>query len=99
MKQVALALEKAVNVVDEVACELVDPCAEQHDVAHEPDEGEDLDSGEVGRRDHSEVQDRDNDVCDLVLRGDLRAALCCLMQRHGKAVYRYCRAQLRDPAL
>jgi len=74
VKHVALALEKAVNVVDQIARDLLNPCAvrladhagdvdaarfevdhEQHDVANESCEREDLDGEEVGRRDHAEV--------------------------------------------
>jgi RNA polymerase sigma-70 factor (ECF subfamily) len=43
--------------------------------------------------------DPDDDVLELVRQGDVRAALRCLMQRHGAAVYRYCRAELRDATL
>jgi len=45
------------------------------------------------------VDDPDGDVYDLVDHGDVRGALRQLMQRHGAAVYRYCRATLRDEAL
>lgn len=58
-----------------------------------------FDTIQVDARDASPGVDRDSDVRDLVLRLELRAALCCLMQRHGKAIYRYCREQLRDPVL
>jgi RNA polymerase sigma-70 factor, ECF subfamily len=47
----------------------------------------------------SHAVDLDSEVRDLVRHGELRAALCRLMQRHGAAVYRYCREQLRDPVL
>jgi RNA polymerase sigma-70 factor (ECF subfamily) len=50
-------------------------------------------------RDASPEMDRDSDVLDLVLRGEMEVALCCLMQRYGRAIYRYCCEQLRDPAL
>jgi RNA polymerase sigma-70 factor (ECF subfamily) len=43
--------------------------------------------------------DRDCEVRDLIRRGKLQPALCGLMQRHGKAIYRYCCEQLRDPIL
>jgi RNA polymerase sigma factor (sigma-70 family) len=43
--------------------------------------------------------DRDRDVRDLVQRGQVKAAVCLLMKRYGKAIYRYCRVQLRDPGL
>jgi RNA polymerase sigma-70 factor (ECF subfamily) len=44
-------------------------------------------------------EDPDGDVLELVRRGDVAGALRRLMQRHGAAVYRYCRAALRDAAL
>ena len=66
VKKVALAIEKAVDVVEEVARDLLDPCTvswadhagdvdaarfevdhEQHDVADEAGEREDLDGEEV----------------------------------------------------
>ena len=43
--------------------------------------------------------DRDSDVLDLVREGDVTGALQRLMQRHGDAVYRYCRTALNDAAL
>ncbi|HET7506409.1 MAG TPA: RNA polymerase sigma factor [Kofleriaceae bacterium] len=43
--------------------------------------------------------DPDHDVLALVAAGEVAAALRHLMHRHGKAVYRYCREALRDPAL
>ncbi|MEO7729991.1 MAG: sigma-70 family RNA polymerase sigma factor, partial [Kofleriaceae bacterium] len=43
--------------------------------------------------------DPDADVLALVDRGDTRAASCCLQQRHGRAVYRFCREALQDAAL
>jgi RNA polymerase sigma-70 factor (ECF subfamily) len=43
--------------------------------------------------------DPDGDVRVLVQRGDLREATQLLMQRHGTAVYRYVRAELRDSVL
>jgi len=45
------------------------------------------------------ADDADDDICDLVDHGDVRGALRQLMQRHGAAVYRYCRTTLRDEAL
>lgn len=42
--------------------------------------------------------DPDADVIELSRRGERDAALRMLMQRHGRAVYRYCREQLRDDA-
>ena len=41
----------------------------------------------------------DGDVRDLVAIGNVRGAIQCLMQRHGAAVYRYCRTAVRDAAL
>jgi len=46
----------------------------------------------------SRVRDPDTDVLALV-GGDPRAALQRLMQRHGRAVYRYCRTALGDAVL
>ncbi|HEX3765230.1 MAG TPA: sigma-70 family RNA polymerase sigma factor [Kofleriaceae bacterium] len=43
--------------------------------------------------------ERDLDLLALIDRGDTHAALQGLMQRHGGAVYRYCRLALGDPAL
>jgi RNA polymerase sigma-70 factor, ECF subfamily len=43
--------------------------------------------------------DRDGDVLVLVQQGNLRDATQLLMQRHGTAVYRYVRSELRDSAL
>ena len=45
------------------------------------------------------VTDPDADVVDLVDLGDVAAAVVCLMQRYGVAVYRYCREALHDAAL
>jgi RNA polymerase sigma-70 factor (ECF subfamily) len=45
------------------------------------------------------VEDPDEDVCGLVRNGNMEGALRRLMQRHGAAVYRYCREALRDRAL
>jgi RNA polymerase sigma-70 factor, ECF subfamily len=42
--------------------------------------------------------DPDADVLDLVDQGKRDAALRLLMQRHGRAVYRFCREALRDEA-
>jgi RNA polymerase sigma-70 factor (ECF subfamily) len=42
--------------------------------------------------------DPDGDVIDLVGAGDASGAVRRLMQRHGTAVYRYCRAALHDAA-
>ena len=41
----------------------------------------------------------DADALALVASGDVAAALARLMQRHGPAVYRYCRVALNDAAL
>jgi RNA polymerase sigma-70 factor (ECF subfamily) len=43
--------------------------------------------------------DPDSDVVALVANGDMTGALRRLMQRHGTAVYRYCREALRDATL
>jgi RNA polymerase sigma-70 factor, ECF subfamily len=43
--------------------------------------------------------DPDEDALALVDRGDVNAALHRLMERHGAAVYRYCRVALGDAAL
>lgn len=45
------------------------------------------------------IMDPDSDVVALVAHGDMTGALRHLMQRHGTAVYRYCREALRDAAL
>jgi len=44
-------------------------------------------------------EDPDRDIVRLINRGDLTAALTGLMQRHGTAVYRYCREELHDRTL
>lgn len=44
-------------------------------------------------------EDPDRDIVQLIDRGDLTAALTSLMQRHGTAVYRYCREELHDRTL
>jgi RNA polymerase sigma-70 factor (ECF subfamily) len=43
--------------------------------------------------------DPDQDALALLDRGDIKAALQCLTERHGAAVYRYCRVALEDDAL
>ena len=43
--------------------------------------------------------DPDSDVVELVANADMTGALRAVMQRHGTAVYRYCREELRDAAL
>jgi RNA polymerase sigma factor (sigma-70 family) len=45
------------------------------------------------------ITDEDSDVLALVAQGDMKGALRRLMQRHGGAVYRYCREALRDETL
>jgi RNA polymerase sigma-70 factor (ECF subfamily) len=45
------------------------------------------------------MSDRDSDLLGLVANGDMTGALRLLMARHGGAVYRYCREELRDAAL
>lgn len=47
----------------------------------------------------SHTADPDDDVLWLARRGNATAALRRLMERHGLAVYRYCRAALRDATL
>ncbi len=51
------------------------------------------------RRISIEADDLDGDVFNLVRNGDMEGVLRQLMQRYGAAVYRYCRATLRDAAL
>lgn len=58
-----------------------------------------FDTTQADAQDAPPEVDRDRDVRDLVLRGEVQAALCCLMQRHGRPIYRYCCEQLRDAAL
>jgi RNA polymerase sigma-70 factor (ECF subfamily) len=48
---------------------------------------------------HSRVSEEDSDLLGLVANGDMTGALRRLMQRHGTAVYRYCREALRDSTL
>jgi RNA polymerase sigma factor (sigma-70 family) len=45
------------------------------------------------------IADPDSDVLDLVARRDMTGALRQLMERHGRAVYRYCRQGLHDGTL
>jgi RNA polymerase sigma factor (sigma-70 family) len=45
------------------------------------------------------IADPDSDVLDLVAKGDMTGALRRLMQRHGDALYRYCRQGLHDATL
>jgi len=45
------------------------------------------------------VSDPDRDILGLVAHGDMTGALRRLMERHGIAVYRYCREALRDATL
>lgn len=53
----------------------------------------------AGRPEPPCVPDPDADVLALVSRGDVATALERLMQRHGAAVYRYCRVALHDAVL
>ena len=46
-----------------------------------------------------DAADPDHDIVHLITIGASSAALRSLMQRHGTAVYRYCRSTLRDNAL
>jgi RNA polymerase sigma-70 factor, ECF subfamily len=43
--------------------------------------------------------DPDRDLIDAVRNGDVAGAVPRLLERHGAAVYRYCREALRDPVL
>jgi len=43
--------------------------------------------------------DPDRDIVGVIDAGDMTAALRMLMQRHGTAVYRYCREELHDATL
>jgi RNA polymerase sigma factor (sigma-70 family) len=45
------------------------------------------------------IADPDSDVLDLVAQGDMKGALRRLMERYGRAVYRYCRQELHDRTL
>jgi RNA polymerase sigma-70 factor, ECF subfamily len=45
------------------------------------------------------MSEDDSDVRGLVANGDMKSALRLLMERYGRAVYRYCRELLRDAAL
>ncbi|HET7504072.1 MAG TPA: sigma-70 family RNA polymerase sigma factor [Kofleriaceae bacterium] len=45
------------------------------------------------------TREPDSDVVGLVAQGDVKEALRILMQRHGRAVYRYCREALNDAVL
>jgi len=53
----------------------------------------------VGEAAMARGEDPDRDIVQLINRGDLTAALTSLMQRHGTAVYRYCREELHDRTL
>jgi len=53
----------------------------------------------VGEAAMARGEDPDRDIVQLISRGDLTAALTSLMQRHGTAVYRYCREELHDRTL
>jgi RNA polymerase sigma factor (sigma-70 family) len=48
---------------------------------------------------NSRSNDPDSDIVKLIDRGERVAALTALMRRHGTAVYRYCRVELRDRML
>jgi RNA polymerase sigma-70 factor (ECF subfamily) len=73
------------------------------DVAEVADPPRRTDAGPQARRALDGPQarhgDPDEDALRLVRDGDLTAALKCLMQRHGGAVYRYCRVALNDATL
>jgi RNA polymerase sigma factor (sigma-70 family) len=45
------------------------------------------------------VREADHDIVELVAAGEYTAALREAMQRHGTAVYRYCREELHDAGL
>lgn len=47
----------------------------------------------------SPTSEDDSDVLAFVANGDMTTALTLVMQRHGKAVYSFCREGLRDRAL
>ena len=49
--------------------------------------------------DAARPDDPDRDIVDLIQARERTPALRVLMQRHGTAVYRYCREQLNDPTL
>lgn len=49
--------------------------------------------------DPAHAEDPDRDIIHLIHIGAPNAAMRSLMQRHGDAVYRYCRGALRDAAL
>jgi RNA polymerase sigma-70 factor (ECF subfamily) len=55
--------------------------------------------GNGGETEPSRNEDSDRDIVRLINVGDLTAALTLLMQRHGTAVYRYCREELHDRTL
>jgi RNA polymerase sigma-70 factor (ECF subfamily) len=62
-----------------------------------PNDVREVSAGSSGIADRG--ADPDSDVLDLVAQRDMTGALRRLMQRHGTAVYRYCREALRDAAL
>ena len=56
-------------------------------------------TGGGGESEAPRGDDPDRDIVRLIDHGDLKAALTALMQRHGVAVYRYCREELHDRTL
>ena len=53
----------------------------------------------MGREASIAADDPDHDIVELVTAGEYTAALREVMQRHGTAVYRYCREELHDSGL
>lgn len=53
----------------------------------------------IGHEVSARAEDPDRDIVNLVSAGNLDAALRTLMRRHGTAVFRYCREELRDATL
>jgi RNA polymerase sigma-70 factor (ECF subfamily) len=76
--------EIAGEVTEEIAGEVTEEIAEEITGAH---------------ADPAHAEDPDRDIIHLIHIGALHAAMRGLMQRHGDAVYRYCRGALHDPAL
>src|ERR1041384_5741983 len=90
--------------VREPPAEVQEPAAEvQEPSADVRDPSADVRDPSADVRDPSLIAGRgadpDSDVLDLVANRDMTGALRRLMQRHGTAVYRYCREALRDAAL
>jgi RNA polymerase sigma-70 factor, ECF subfamily len=77
-------LEAAGEVLDGVAGGVTEEIADEITGAH---------------ADPAHAEDPDRDIVHLIHIGAPNAALRSLMQRHGDAVYRYCRGTLRDAAL